>query len=119
MAAFFVSIAAIAALPLGCGAAQEEYTEVRHAPEPSVEPQPEHILAAATEETIEAVKRKRKVDSVCEPAFAMCMSYPFQPDWNIELFGKYKNCKDCRWECQHANGVWPAYKCPPPGYLPN
>jgi hypothetical protein len=245
LATFFVPIAAFVALPLGCGAAQEEYTEVRHAPEPSVEPQPEHwsaseamteelrgcvkqhahelkkyshqakfdisvneeglvqevsvrsstlrhagleaclsgvlknvsvpssmlnlrssgpisggeaggetsrearnslgvvqaagavvalgpvviiaagvtlgiyILAAAAEETIEAVKRRRKVDLACDAAYAICAASRRQPDWNVELFGDFKDCEACRWACRNANGVWPTDKCPPPGYPPN
>lgn len=237
IAGFFVPVAALVMMPLGCGAAQEEYTEVRHAQESSAESQPEHwlaseaiteelrgcvkqhahelkkyshqakfdisiteegavkdiamrsstlrhaglescltgvlknvsvpssmlnlrssgpvsggeasrdarssvgvvqvagaavalgpiviiaagvtlgvyILAVATEETIEAVKRKRKVDLACEAAYDVCISYPFQPEWNINRFGERKPCADCRETCRNWNGVWPVIKYPPPG----
>jgi len=78
-----------------------------------------YILAVATEETIETVKRRRGIDLICEAAYDVCVTNRLQPDWNIDMFGPRKDCEACRRECRLANGTWPAYKCPPPGYLPN
>jgi hypothetical protein len=71
LAGVFISIAALATMPLGCGAAQEEYTEVLHAPEPRIEPQPEHWSAsdAITEELRGCVKQHaRELDKYSHQA---------------------------------------------------
>jgi RHS repeat-associated protein len=49
-------------------------------------------------------------DDPCKEPFQECLG-TFQPPWNRD-FGVKKPCLDCYFECQHADGVWPDYKCP-------
>jgi hypothetical protein len=78
-----------------------------------------YILAVATEETIEAATRKRKIDQACNPPFNECLGNQKQPDWNIGDFGTGKDCLSCLWECRAEGGIWPNYKCPRLNYRPN
>jgi hypothetical protein len=78
-----------------------------------------YVAVVVTEETIEAVKRSRRIDQACDPQYQACNMNPDQPDWNIGNFGKQKSCLFCLWECRKDQGVWPNYKCPPLGYRPN
>jgi hypothetical protein len=79
-----------------------------------------YVAAVATEEAIEAVKRRRKDNAMCMAAYDVCRSYNRQPDWNIDTFGQFKDCESCLGECKR-HGAWPEYKCPllttrgPPG----
>lgn len=74
------------------------------------------IVVAATEEAIEAAKRRRRrQEEVCTDLWMECTASRNQPEWNQEIFGKKKDCESCRQECEKDKGVWPQYKCPRPG----
>ena len=71
------------------------------------------------EEVAEAIKRwPKKVEEKCQPRYDECFDNPKQPDTNRK-FGTEKPCLFCLWECRKDNGIWPNYKCPPPGWKPN
>ena len=82
-----------------------------------------YILATSNEEVrdevLDAAKRTKKVNKLCDAAFAVCQANDWQPDWNIEDFGPKKDCGSCREECRYNNGFWPDYKCPRPNWRPS
>jgi hypothetical protein len=51
-------------------------------------------------------------DDPCMPPLVACLENKWQPDWNVNDFGKVKDCSACYRECKHAGGAWPYYKCP-------
>ena len=70
------------------------------------------IVVAATEEAIEAAKRKRRrIEDMCMERLVECVADPWQPKWNQEIFGDKKQCEACVALCK-ARGSWPEDKCP-------
>ncbi len=70
-----------------------------------------YILAVAAEETIEAVKRNRKLDTMCQGYLDHCVANRRQPPWNREMFGDWKQCEACFGYCLDKK-YWPTDKCP-------
>lgn len=50
-------------------------------------------------------------DSYCSGKLVACLLNPWQPDWNVEDFGRRKDCGACYRFCKH-NDYWPSDKCP-------
>jgi len=66
-------------------------------------------------ETAEALKKRKKgIEDKCHELLVECLEFPFQPEWNKEMFGPKKQCEACFGLCLHQNGRWPTDKCPRP-----
>lgn len=74
------------------------------------------IVVVATEEAIEAAKRRRRrIEDKCTDLFLECAASRQQPEWNREIFGDIKQCEACLFDCKDRGGVWSEKKCPRPG----
>jgi len=51
-------------------------------------------------------------DDICKRMQEKCNMLEWQPPRNRNNFGMRMSCIDCYWECKHAGGIWPSYKCP-------
>jgi RHS repeat-associated protein len=72
-----------------------------------------------TPEELEAVNpsscRSCKDNSdLCQRLMVLCLTNPWQPEWNRRGFGPHKDCGACFRQCRHDGGAWPFEKCPLP-----
>jgi hypothetical protein len=68
-----------------------------------------YILAVATEETIEAVKRTKKLENMCDALLVECLENKWLPPGHD--YGSEKDCRSCRARCVRE-GQWPHHMCP-------
>jgi hypothetical protein len=76
-----------------------------------------YIAVAVTEEVIEAAKRNRRINQMCQARLDECVANPWHPPENWEFWGKKKQCEACFGYCLDKK-YWPEDKCPGPGYRP-
>ena len=70
-----------------------------------------YIVGEATKDVVEAAKRNKKLERKCQASLVQCISDPWQPPWNREIFGDRKQCQACFNYCMDKK-YWPTDKCP-------
>lgn len=68
-----------------------------------------YAAAVATEEAIEAIRRTRKLENMCDALVVECLADKRQPPGSE--FGTEKDCGACGRLCKNY-GYWPLDKCP-------
>jgi len=59
---------------------------------------------------VAAAAKIMKREAVCSAGLVQCLNTKWcNPN---KQFGSSKPCSECYRECEHADGVWPSYKCP-------
>lgn len=68
-----------------------------------------YVAVVVTEETIEAVRRTQKLESMCQALLNQCLGDKWLPPGHD--FGTEKDCGSCYGICT-KRGYWPEDKCP-------